>query len=468
MWGSVSRMNQISIKTDDGACPAYEFGSGPSVLFFIDGIGMRPAMHELGERLGAAGYRVLMPDLFYRMGPYTAPDPTKLFTDPAVGADWFKRAFVHASADKCMSDCKAFLAHLPGKVGTTGYCMGGRMSITAAGTYPDRIVAAAAYHPGGLATDDPTSPHLLASKIKAKLFIGAAHQDKNFDDAQQQRLAKALDDAHVDYKLEVFTAMHGWVPSDTPVHDDAQAERHWTTLLDLLGKTLQVSVVERVVVQLVDDVDRELAAQADELARRRVRHDRARQRGRAAIHRAVVLQHECAALAGERAGDALDAHVAGRIRDRTARRDHLAGARRDELARELLGEVHAAERDAVIGRVRRLRRHLDLERALGLHARTLVDTKQPRDADRAEHVGRVIVQCDAGVELDRPARGHREPEARARRTIRASVIPRRVAAGEPEPIAPADAQIGARSTTSRSTSSGDSRGSNASCGPTST
>jgi carboxymethylenebutenolidase len=232
-------MKQISIKTDDGTCPAYEFGSGPSVLFFIDGIGMRPAMHELGERLGKAGYHVLMPDVFYRLGEYTAPDPKALFSDPAVGQAWFQKVFQHASADKIMRDTKAFLAHLPGKVATTGYCMGGRLSITAAGTYPDRIVGAAAYHPGGLATDDPTSPHLLAGKIKAKLYIGAAKEDKSFDAAQQQRFTKALDDAHVDYKLEVYNAMHGWVPSDTPVHDDAAAEKHWTTLLDLLGKTLK-------------------------------------------------------------------------------------------------------------------------------------------------------------------------------------------------------------------------------------
>ena len=232
-------MKQISIKTDDGTCPAYEFGSGPSVLFFIDGIGMRPAMHEMGERLGKAGYHVLMPDVFYRAGAYTAPDPKQLFSDPAVGQAWFQKVFAHASADKVMRDCKAYLAHLPGKVGTTGYCMGGRLSMTAAGTFPDRIVAAAAYHPGGLATDDPTSPHLLASKIKAKLYIGGAKEDKNFDDDQQKRLKKALDDAHVDYKLEIYNAFHGWVPSDTPIHDDAGTEKHWTTLLDLFGKTLK-------------------------------------------------------------------------------------------------------------------------------------------------------------------------------------------------------------------------------------
>ena len=232
-------MKQISIKTDDGVAPAYEFGSGPSVLFFIDGIGMRPAMHELGERLGKAGYHVLMPDVFYRVGEYTAPEPKALFSDPAVGQAWFQKVFAHASADKVMRDCKAYLAHLPGKVATTGYCMGGRLSMVAAATFPDRIVGAAAYHPGGLATDEPTSPHLLASKIKAKLYIGGAKEDKNFDDAQQKRLIKALDDAHVDYKLEIYDAFHGWVPSDTPIHDKAQAERHFQTMLALFDSVLK-------------------------------------------------------------------------------------------------------------------------------------------------------------------------------------------------------------------------------------
>jgi carboxymethylenebutenolidase len=232
-------MRQIAIKTDDGDARAFEFGNGPSALLFIDGIGMRPAMHELGERLGAAGYRVLVPDVFWRAGEYTAPEPAKLFGEPALRDAWFKTASTAASADNVMRDTKAYLAYLPGKVGITGYCMGGRMSMLAAATYPDRVVAAAAYHPGGLATDDPASPHLLAAKIKAKMFIGAATDDAHFDDAQQARLAKALDDAHVDYKLEKFAAKHGWVPSDTPIHDAAATERHWTTLLELFAATLK-------------------------------------------------------------------------------------------------------------------------------------------------------------------------------------------------------------------------------------
>lgn len=232
-------MKQIAIKTDDGICPAYELGAGPSVLFFIDGIGMRPAMQAMGERLAAAGYRVLMPDLFWRMGPYTAPEPAKLFADPAVRADWFKRAMGAASAELIMRDTRAYLAELPGKVGVTGYCMGGRMALSAAGTYPDRIVAAAAYHPGNVANDAADSPHLLAPNIKATLYIGAASDDPTFPPEQQDRLVAALRAAHVAYELEIYPAKHGWVPSDTPVHDPAAAEKHWQTLEALFAKTLR-------------------------------------------------------------------------------------------------------------------------------------------------------------------------------------------------------------------------------------
>ncbi len=232
-------MKQIALRTDDGVCPAYDLGTGPSVLLLIDGIGMRPAMQAMAERLAAAGYHVLMPDLFYRLGAYTAYEPAKLFSDPAIRADWFQRVSAIASTDLIMRDLEAYLGELDGPVGVTGYCMGGRLAIAAAGTYADRIVAAAAYHPGGLATDAPDSPHLLAPNIQATVYIGAASDDASFPIEQQQRLTAGFDAAHVRYQLEVYPAKHGWVPTDTPVHDAAAAEKHWQTLETLFSSTLR-------------------------------------------------------------------------------------------------------------------------------------------------------------------------------------------------------------------------------------
>ena len=236
---------QIQIKTEDGTCPAYVFqpsgqGPWPSVLFYMDGIGIRPAMFEMGERLAAAGYHVLLPDLFYRGGPYEPQDPAKIFGDPAVRQAWVAKHIGVTTIAHVMRDTKAFLAYFgDSKVGVTGYCMGGRMSLAAAGTFGDRIAAAAAYHPGNLATDAPDSPHLLAPQMKAQVYVGGASDDPSFPEEQKQRLADALSAAHVDHIIETYPAKHGWVPSDTPVHDPACAERHWQTLLGLFDRTLR-------------------------------------------------------------------------------------------------------------------------------------------------------------------------------------------------------------------------------------
>jgi len=230
----------IQIRTEDGLCPALVFGDdGPGVLLYHDGVGMRPAMHALGERLQAAGYRVVIPDLFYRIGPYTAPDARQLFTDPAVRAAWSERLSSTASAANMIRDTPAYLDVLgTGKVGVTGYCLGGGMALRAAAHHPDRIAAAAAYHPGLLITDAPDSVHLLVGKITAKVYIGAAHQDPTFTAEQQRQFDDALTQAGVDHVLETYPAFHSWVPSDTPVHDAAATERHWQTMLALFGRTL--------------------------------------------------------------------------------------------------------------------------------------------------------------------------------------------------------------------------------------
>jgi len=112
------------------------------------------------------------------------------------------------------------------------------MSLTAAGTYPDRIVATASYHGGRLATDAPDSPHLLAPKIRSRVYVAGAIEDQSFTDEMKQRLESALTAAGVDHRVETYQARHGWVFRDTPVYDAAAAERHWQTLLALLDAKL--------------------------------------------------------------------------------------------------------------------------------------------------------------------------------------------------------------------------------------
>ena len=156
-------MTKITIQTRDGLCPAYVYrptGSGPwpAVLVFMDGLAIRPAMLELGARLATYGYFVLLPDLFYRSGPYDPMDPHTIFSDPEKRKMLMEKFLALATQANIMSDTRAFLDFIaaqpdvkPGGIATTGYCMGGLMSLTAAGTYPDAIVATASFHGGRLA-----------------------------------------------------------------------------------------------------------------------------------------------------------------------------------------------------------------------------------------------------------------------------------------------------------------------------
>jgi carboxymethylenebutenolidase len=243
-------MEKIEIPTQDGTCPSYVYrptgcGPWPTVLVFMDGLGIRPAMLEIGERLASHGYFVLLPDLYYRSGPYAPMNPHSVFADPEQRKILMEKFFALATPANIMSDTRAFLDYLAAesdakaaRIGTTGYCMGGLMSLAAAGTYPDRIVAAASYHGGRLATDAPDSPHRLAPSIKARVYVAAAIEDASFPDEMKARLEEALTSAGVDHRIETYPAKHGWVFRDTPVYDAAAAERHWQTMFALFDEML--------------------------------------------------------------------------------------------------------------------------------------------------------------------------------------------------------------------------------------
>jgi carboxymethylenebutenolidase len=239
----------IELKTEDGTCGVQVFrpagtGPHPAAVMFQDAFGVRPALFEIAERVAAAGFYVMLPDLFYRTG-YKSPG-FGLFADPVARADFMTRIAPTVAAAPIMRDMKAFLAHLDAQsavrgeaIGVFGYCLGGRLALVAAGSSPERVAAAAAYHPGFVATDAPDSPHLLAPSIEGKVYIGRAMEDASFDDAAKEKLDRALDEGEVDYRIEDYAARHGWVPRDSPAHDEAAAKRHWDTLLPLLRETLQ-------------------------------------------------------------------------------------------------------------------------------------------------------------------------------------------------------------------------------------
>jgi len=238
----------VTIPTPDGTCQASlhvpATTPAPAVIIYPDAGGARQTFREMGDRMASLGYVALVPDVYYRNPGWEPFDMATVFTDD----DQRRRLFSimkGLTADMSVSDAGAFLDFLgsraevkPGGVGTTGYCMGGRISLTVAGHH-DRITAAAAFHGGNLAADgDPASPHLLAGSLKATVFVGGAEKDASFPEEQKERLQAAYDAAGITSTIETYPALHGYAVPDNPTYDEAAAERHWKAMEQLYGSVL--------------------------------------------------------------------------------------------------------------------------------------------------------------------------------------------------------------------------------------
>jgi carboxymethylenebutenolidase len=241
----------VEIKTPDGMCNAAFIhpttGSHAGVIIWADAFGLRPVMREMGRRLAKEGYSVLVPNPFYRVTKDAGLDPRTF--DFANTTDRAKLTPLMGSinaAGAAEKDAVAFVAWLDNqkevnkskKIGTQGYCMGGPLVMRTAAVANTRIGAGGSFHGGGLVSNNPNSPHLLAPQIKARMYFGIA---KN-DDAQQpdakDKLKEAMAAANVPAKIEVYPAQHGWCMSDftggaAPIYSKPDADRAWGELLAL-------------------------------------------------------------------------------------------------------------------------------------------------------------------------------------------------------------------------------------------
>lgn len=240
----------VTITTADGSADAAFFhpagkGSWPGVVIFTDVGGLRPAFRDMGRRLAALGYAVVVPNPFYRTKKapvFEKPIDFNSAADRQLMADLRKPLTPDAGG----RDALAYIAWLDGqkvvnkkkKVGVQGYCMGGSYTFAAAALNPARVGAAGSFHGGGLVTDAPTSPHLTIPKMKAELLVAIAQNDDAKQPDAKDKLKAAFAAAGRPATVEVYKADHGWCVPGGAVYNQAEAERAWAALMDIYRRRL--------------------------------------------------------------------------------------------------------------------------------------------------------------------------------------------------------------------------------------
>lgn len=247
------RGTSVDIPTADGTADAYfvhpdDDSRHPGVLLYMDAFGLRPHLRNMADRLAAAGYAVLVPNVFYRHGRTPVIDLPE-FIDPGARPEIFEKlgpilkSFTPEQAERDGDAYLRWLADSPqatdAPVGITGYCLGAALALRTAGSHPDRVAAVGGFHGGNLATDDERSPHLVADRVQAELYFGHADQDHALPPEQIERFDKALTDAGVRFRTEVYAgAHHGYTQADMASYNAEADERHWAALLDLFNRNL--------------------------------------------------------------------------------------------------------------------------------------------------------------------------------------------------------------------------------------
>jgi carboxymethylenebutenolidase len=243
----------VDIKTPDGTCDAVFIhpvkGSHPGVLLWHDSPGLRPVIRDLGKRIAAEGYSALVPNLFYRTARAPVFDASFDYANNPADREKYRRTVASFLAPGAAErDAVAYVAFLDAqpqvnkkkKIGTHGYCLGGPYIMRTAAALPDRVGAGASFHGGFLVTDKPNSPHLLAPKIKARLYFAIASDDDKREPEVKNKLKEAFAAANVRAEIEVYpNALHGWcVPDSKAADNKADAKRAWSKLVTLYKQSL--------------------------------------------------------------------------------------------------------------------------------------------------------------------------------------------------------------------------------------
>ena len=226
----------VTFKRPDGqdvqgylAEPAAAAGA-PGIVVLQEWWGLNDQIRGVADRYAAAGYVALVPDLYRGKSTVEAAEAEHLMTNLNFGD----------AAGQDVAGAVGFLKQRCAKVGVTGYCMGGALTLLA-------MVHVPAADAGVVWYGFPPLEYIDAGKIKAPLMGHYAIDDAPFPIATVGLLEDKLRAANVDFESHRYQAMHAFA-NETQVganrlpiteYQPEAAALAWTRTLAFLDKHLR-------------------------------------------------------------------------------------------------------------------------------------------------------------------------------------------------------------------------------------
>ena len=222
---------------DVGGMPAYlvrpaDTGPWPAVVVIQEAFGLNDHIKDVTRRVAGEGYVAVAPDLYYRGG-----------AGRTAGYDDLPKALGLMGAlkdDEIVADVERVLARLEadpavrkGRIGITGFCMGGRVSYLVGCALPDRIAAAVPFYGGGI-------PIERTATLRAPVLAFFGEEDPFIPMDQVERLRTEA--KRLGKRVEIVTypkAPHGFFCNERDSYRPDAAKDAWARTKAFLKAHLQ-------------------------------------------------------------------------------------------------------------------------------------------------------------------------------------------------------------------------------------
>src|SRR5262245_295094 len=233
----------IRLRTAEGEMKCHQAqprgqGKFPAVLVIMEAFGLNDHIKDVTERIAAAGYVAIAPDLYYRESPNV------------VGYDQLQEAIglmQRLDTEKVRVDLQSVITHLKtqhfvnvDRIGITGFCMGGTIAFLAACKFPTDIKAAVPFYAGNIADDSPTAPLNAAVDLQAPILCFFGEKDPYIPLSQVKKIEERLRELGKSSEVKVYTgADHGFFCDERASYHPEAAQDAWEKTKAWFAKYLQ-------------------------------------------------------------------------------------------------------------------------------------------------------------------------------------------------------------------------------------